>query len=81
MGVSRPRIRLRGTLRAMVSLPDSRAFVIQLSDQTDPVARLPIGRIEHIESGLRARFSSREEIWAFIERILAREAQREEEGH
>jgi hypothetical protein len=64
----------------MVSLPDSRAFVIQLSDQTDLVARLPIGRIEHVESGLRARFSSREELWAFIERVLVREAQREEEG-
>jgi hypothetical protein len=64
----------------MVSLPDSRAFVIQLSDQTDLVARLPIGRIEHVESGLRARFSSRDELWAFIERVLIREAQREEEG-
>jgi len=61
----------------MVDLPDSRAFVIQLSDQTDPAARLPIGRIEHVESGMRARFSSREELWTFIERVLVREAQSE----
>ena len=64
----------------MARFPDSRAFVIQLSDETDPAVRLPIGRIEHVESGLRARFASQEEIWAFIERILAREAQREEES-
>jgi hypothetical protein len=62
----------------MPSLPDSRAFVIQLSDQTDAAARLPTGRIEHVESGLRVRFSSREELWVFIERVLAREGQREQ---
>jgi hypothetical protein len=69
-----------GTIGSMVNLSDSRAFVIQLSDKTDEVARLPAGRIEHVESGLRTRFSSREEMWAFITRILAREADREEEG-
>ena len=64
----------------MVNFPDSLAFVIRLSDQTDEVARLPTGRIEHVESGLRTRFSSREEMWAFITRILGREAGREDEG-
>ena len=77
MGVSRPRSRMHGTIRPIVTLPDSRVFVIQLSDQTDPAARLPIGRIEHVESGMRARFSSRKELWAFIERVLVREVQRE----
>ncbi len=66
-------------IRLIVRFPDSRAFVIQLSDETDPAARLPVGRIEHVESGLRERIASREEIWAFIERVLAREARREGE--
>ena len=78
MEVSRPHSRMHGIIRPMPSLPDSRAFVVQLSDRTDLAARLPTGRIEHVESGLRMRFSSREELWAFIERVLAREGQCEE---
>ena len=62
----------------MPRLPESRAFLVQLSDQTDTDARLPNGRIEHIESGVRGRFSSREELWAFIEKALAREESHEE---
>ena len=61
----------------MMRLPQSRAFVVQLSDQTDSKARLPEGRIEHIESGVRGRFSSREELWGFVAKILARQAQQE----
>ena len=57
----------------MPRLPESRAFLVQLSDQTDTAARLPYGRIEHIETGLRGRFSSREELWAFIVKVLTRE--------
>ena len=63
----------------MMRLPDSRSFLVQLSDQTDFEARLPVGRIEHLETGLRVRFSSREELWVFIEKILARQAQHEGE--
>jgi hypothetical protein len=64
----------------MVNMPDSRIFVVQLSDQTDEAAQAPTGRIEHVESGLRTRFSSREEIWAFITRILGREADHKDGG-
>ena len=54
-------------------LPDSRAFVVRLSEQTDSEARLPSGRVEHVESGLSRRFASREELWILIQRILAQE--------
>ena len=60
----------------MVKLPRTRAFLVQFSDQTTPDTGLLDGRIEHVESGLRGRFASREELWAFIERVLAREAER-----
>ena len=61
----------------MDRFPDSRAFLIRLSDETDPTAQLLVGRIEHVESGLRGRFFSRRELWAFIESVVAKEAQRE----
>ena len=57
-----------------MKLPDSRAFLIRLSDQADSATQPLVGRIEHIESGLRARFSSGEEMRDFIARILAQEA-------
>jgi len=60
-------------LTPMERLPQARVFVVQLSEDTDPVARLPSGRVEHIESGLRGRFSCREELWIFIEKVLSRE--------
>ena len=56
-----------------MKLPDSRAFLVRLSDRLDP-AGLPIGRVEHLESGLRTGFSSMEEMCDFIEMILAQEA-------
>jgi hypothetical protein len=63
----------------MSNLPESRAFLVQLSDQTDSAADVPTGRVEHIDSGRRARFSSREELWIFIETMLAQEASGEGE--
>jgi len=57
-----------------MKLPDSRAFVVRLSEQTDSDARLPSGRIEHVESGLSRRIASREELWVFIQTILAQES-------
>ena len=63
---------------SMSKLPQARAFVVQLSDETDRSARLPSGRIEHLDSGLRGRFSCREELWRFIERVLAQETEKGE---
>ena len=72
-----------------MTLPDSRAFLVRLSDRMDPAAGVPIGVIEHVESGLRARFSSieglegiegLEEIRDFIALVLAQEAALEVEA-
>ena len=60
----------------MSKLPRARAFVVQLSDETDRSARLPSGSIEHLNSGLRVRFSCREDLWRFIERVLAQETEK-----
>ena len=57
-----------------MKLPDSRAFLVRVSEATDPAAREPNGRIEHIESGLRARFSSAEEMRSFMMTTLVEEA-------
>jgi hypothetical protein len=62
-----------------MKLPDSRAFLVRLSEGIDPAVE-PMGRIEHIESGLRARFSSVEEMWLFIGTTVAREEDTETAG-
>ncbi len=60
-----------------MKLPDSRVFLVRFSERMDPAASPsgePIGRIEHVESGLRAPFSSLEEMRGFIVKVLAQEA-------
>ncbi len=57
-----------------MKLTDSRVFLLWLSDRTTPAFGVPIGQIEHVESGLRARFSSMEEMRDFIASVLAQEA-------
>ena len=61
-------------------LPDSRIFLVRLSDRVDPDLGEPVGRIEHVESGLRARFSSLDEMRGFMTQVLAQESALKEEG-
>jgi len=63
-----------------VKLSRSRAFLIQLSEETDRSAKLPTGRVEHVESGERARFVGRDELWAFVEKVHARVSDAENDG-
>jgi hypothetical protein len=59
---------------AAAALPAERAFVIQLRAATDggvPFA----GRVEHIASGLAARFASVAELIGFVQQVLAPPAQ------
>jgi hypothetical protein len=51
-------------------LPAERAFVVQLRAQTVAGADLFIGRVEHVASGDAARFSSAEDLLAFITKML-----------
>jgi len=52
-------------------LPTENAFLVQLGEEVDPSLETFAGRVEHVESGLRARFGSREELFALLARMLA----------
>lgn len=52
-------------------LPAARAFVVQLRGVTEPAGELFVGRAEHMASGTAERFSSADELIAFITRTLA----------
>ena len=51
-------------------LSPQRAFVVQFREHVDPTANIWEGRVEHISSGQFTTFAEREEILAFIEKIL-----------
>lgn len=52
------------------SLPASRAFVVQLSGDTQPRRGRVRGRAEHIESGRSQQFGTLEELMAFVGEVL-----------
>jgi hypothetical protein len=53
------------------TLPVQRAFVVQFRTEAE-VERGPfVGRVEHVVSGEAARFSSLDELLAFMARVLA----------
>ena len=52
-------------------LPTENAFLVQLAGEVDASLDAFAGRVEHLESGLRARFGSREELFAQFARMLA----------
>ncbi len=51
-------------------LPTDRAFLVQLSAKVDATLQEYEGRLEHLDSGLRGRFDSREEFFTLLERML-----------
>jgi len=53
------------------ALPSWKAFVIQLSHDTTPDSGIFAGRIEHLTSGRRQRFSSGKELLAVVMRLLS----------
>ena len=53
-----------------VSLPPSRAFVVQFRTDINVEARHYTGRVEHVTSGQAARFQSLDALLAFIARVL-----------
>jgi len=52
------------------TLPAWKAFVVQFSLETARV-RACAGRVEHLSSGRRARFSSAAELLAALDKLLA----------
>ena len=55
---------------AMVSFPEDRSFILHLNAESDATFDQIIGRVEHVDSGRRARIRSREEFWDFILQVL-----------
>ena len=55
-----------------------RAFVVHLSDDSDPAGGKVIGRVEHVTTGQSGRFNDVAGLLAFFRRTLA--AQKENEG-
>jgi hypothetical protein len=51
-------------------LPAWKAFVVQFSRETGPCPGVFSGRVEHLSSGRRARFSSGEELLATLGKLL-----------
>jgi hypothetical protein len=56
--------------RAEPSLPPWKAFVVQLTNDTEPDSGTFAGRVEHLGSGRRERFSSGKELVATLLRLL-----------
>jgi hypothetical protein len=54
-----------------VSLPTSRAFVIQLQASSGASGVARRGRIEHLASGQAVHFADEGELWAFVDAVLA----------
>ena len=54
-----------------VSLPASRAFVIQLRASSGAAEVGHGGRVEHLSSGQALHFADEVELWAFIDGVLA----------
>ena len=68
--------------QANVLLPADRAFVIQLQVNSEESERGHRGRVEHLASGQATCFADEEELWAFVDSVLATEScgQTEPEG-
>jgi len=58
------------------ALSPERAFVVQFRAGTQVDQGPFAGRVEHVRSGQAVRFESREELLAFIARLLARRGSR-----
>jgi hypothetical protein len=53
------------------TLPAWKAFAVQFSAETGAGGGVFCGRVEHLNSGRRARFVSREDLLAVLDRMLA----------
>ena len=54
-------------------LPSDRAFLVHYSEESKATGPLVEGRVEHIQTGRRARFHSMEELQSFVAGILEEE--------
>jgi hypothetical protein len=62
-----------------VSLPTNRAFVIQLQAGSGVSGVGHLGRVEHLASGQAMRFADDDELWTFVDSVLATECSEQSE--
>ena len=68
---SRPSQRASSTsVSGLSTLPAWKAFVVQFSTETSTRTGIFSGRVEHLNSGRRARFVTRQELLLLLERLL-----------
>ena len=60
----------RGASKEGPTLPPWKAFVVQFSRETSTGTGVFSGRIEHLNSGRRARFASKDELLENLIRLL-----------
>lgn len=53
-----------------MDLPSWRAFLVSLSSDSEPAEEVFHGRVEHVQTGRRAAFSSPDELQAFMALVL-----------
>jgi hypothetical protein len=76
-GRARPRIGAgEAPPRNAPELPTGKAFVLQLSHDTGPTLQPFAGRVEHLATGRRVRFSTFEDFRAAVIRLLSEAKQR-----
>ena len=66
--------------KSVSSLPTACAFVVQFHSMRDATRAHCTGRVEHIVSGQAVHFASWEELQAFIEQVLAAQADERMKG-
>ena len=52
-------------------LPTNRAFVLQLEASSGASEGGHRGRVEHLASGRATHFAGKEELWAFVDSVVA----------
>ena len=55
---------------AILPLPTDHAFVLQLEESHGRPGTCRAGRVEHLSSGEATRFTTTEELWEFVDRVL-----------
>ena len=64
------RARSKASSQEAPALPTDKAFVLQLSQETDPTLTPFVGRVEHLASGRRLRFDDFAGFHAALTRLL-----------
>jgi hypothetical protein len=54
----------------VIPLPSDHAFVLQLQESHGRPETCRGGRVEHLASGLAARFTTTAELWDFVDKVL-----------